>query len=69
MAKTKAKPEEAAAQEDTTRNERISRIIDKLKGAAPSLAELDEWAATEPPEPTFGDMAFNEKKKKKAWLL
>lgn len=70
MASSKPRPESSVTQEgkDSAKNQRILRIIDKLKNNVPTQEDMDEWASTEPPEPLFGDLAFQEKKKK-PWLL
>ena len=46
--------ETTQATEESTKNKRVLAIIEKLKGkGAPSFDELEEWASTEPPAPTF----------------
>lgn len=56
LAKSKPKREDEETQtvQSTARDKRILSIIEKIKGkGAPSIDELEEWAATEPPPPTF----------------
>lgn len=52
--KPKREDEDVQAVQSTARDKRILSIIEKIKGkGAPSMDELEEWAASEPPPPTF----------------
>jgi len=56
LAKSKPKREDEEVQnvQNTAKDKRILSIIEKIKGkGAPSIDELEEWAASEPPPPTF----------------
>lgn len=65
MAKSKPSPDKTEELRDKGKNERIIRILDKLRGtAAPTLEELADEAKYAIPDPLIDNLMGKEKKNK-----